>query len=70
MNKSARPRQVKGLGEVSIRVRDLDAMQKFYEEVVGLEVAAHRGLCQTGREFCILQSRRGLRRSQAESRPL
>jgi len=31
-------RHVKGLGEVSIRVRDLDAMQKFYEEVVGLEV--------------------------------
>ena len=31
-------RRVKGLGEVSIQVRDLDAMQKFYEEVVGLEV--------------------------------
>src|SRR3990172_3664953 len=38
MNKSDRPRRVKGLGEVSIRVRDLDAMHKFYEEVVGLEV--------------------------------
>ena len=38
MDKSDRPRQVKGLGEVSIRVRDLDAMHKFYEEVVGLEV--------------------------------
>ena len=38
MNKSAHPRRVKGLGEVSIRVRDLDAMHKFYEEVVGLEV--------------------------------
>jgi len=25
-------RRVKGLGEVSIRVRDLDAMHKFYEE--------------------------------------
>ena len=36
MNKLAH--QVKGLGEVSIRVRDLNAMQKFYEEVVGLEV--------------------------------
>jgi len=36
MNKSNR--RVKGLGEVSIRVRDLDAMHKFYEEVVGLEV--------------------------------
>ncbi len=38
MDKSARPHRVKGLGEVSIRVRDLDAMYKFYEEVVGLEV--------------------------------
>jgi len=38
MNKSDHPRRVKGLGEVSIRVKDLDAMQKFYEEVVGLEV--------------------------------
>ena len=38
MNKSDRPRRIKGLGEVSIRVKDLDAMHKFYEEVVGLEV--------------------------------
>jgi len=30
--------RVKGLGEVSIRLRDLDAMNKFYEEVMGLEV--------------------------------
>ena len=36
INKS--DRRVKGLGEVSIRVKDLDAMQKFYEEVIGLEV--------------------------------
>ena len=36
MNKS--DRVIKGLGEVSIRVKDLDAMQKFYEEVLGLEV--------------------------------
>ncbi|HET9907844.1 MAG TPA: VOC family protein [Anaerolineales bacterium] len=36
MNKS--DRRVKGLGEVSICVRDLDAMHKFYEEVVGLQV--------------------------------
>jgi len=36
MNKSNR--RVKGLGEVSIQVRDLNAMHKFYEEVVGLEV--------------------------------
>ena len=38
MDKSNHPRRIKGLGEVSIRVRDLDAMHKFYEEVVGLEV--------------------------------
>ena len=36
MNKSGR--RVKGLGEVSICVKDLDVMHKFYEEVVGLEV--------------------------------
>jgi len=36
MNKS--DRRVKALGEVSIRVKDLDTMHKFYEEVVGLEV--------------------------------
>jgi catechol-2,3-dioxygenase len=36
MNDSVR--RIKGLGEVSIRVKDLDIMHKFYEEVVGLEV--------------------------------
>ena len=36
MNTSVRP--IKGLGEVSIRVKDLDAIRDFYEEVVGLEV--------------------------------
>ena len=36
MNKS--DRRIKGLGEVSICVKNLDAMHKFYEEVVGLEV--------------------------------
>jgi len=61
-------RRVKGLGEVSIRVTDLDAMHKFYEEVVGLEVAARRGLCQAGREFRVLQSRRRPWRSYTESR--
>jgi catechol 2,3-dioxygenase-like lactoylglutathione lyase family enzyme len=29
---------VKNLGEIALRVRDLDAMQKFYEDVVGLEL--------------------------------
>jgi catechol 2,3-dioxygenase-like lactoylglutathione lyase family enzyme len=36
MNKSRS--RIKGLGEVSLRVQDLDVMQKFYEDVVGLEV--------------------------------
>jgi catechol-2,3-dioxygenase len=31
-------RRIRGIGEVSIRVGDLDAMSKFYEDVVGLEV--------------------------------
>lgn len=35
MNKS--DRRVKGLGEVSICVKDLDAMQKFYEEIVEIK---------------------------------
>jgi len=36
MNKS--DCRIKGLSEVSIRVNNLDAMHKFYEEVIGLEV--------------------------------
>lgn len=36
MNKSEH--RVKGLGEVSIRVKNLPVMHKFYEEVIGLEV--------------------------------
>jgi catechol 2,3-dioxygenase-like lactoylglutathione lyase family enzyme len=38
MNETSRPRRIKGLGEVSIRVKDLDVMHRFYEEVLGLEV--------------------------------
>ena len=38
MSESTRP--IKALGEVVLRVRDLDAMQEFYEHVVGLELLA------------------------------
>jgi catechol 2,3-dioxygenase len=31
-------RSIKGLGEIALRVRDLDAMQRFYEQVIGLEL--------------------------------
>jgi catechol 2,3-dioxygenase-like lactoylglutathione lyase family enzyme len=31
-------RPIKSLGEVALRVSDLDAMQRFYQEVVGLEL--------------------------------
>jgi catechol 2,3-dioxygenase-like lactoylglutathione lyase family enzyme len=30
--------RIKGLGEVSLLVKNLDTMQKFYEEVIGLDV--------------------------------
>jgi catechol-2,3-dioxygenase len=36
MNESAS--RIKGLGEVSLRVQNLTSMQKFYEDVVGLQV--------------------------------
>lgn len=35
----SRPQKaIKGLGEIALRVSDLDRMQKFYEEVIGLEL--------------------------------
>jgi catechol 2,3-dioxygenase-like lactoylglutathione lyase family enzyme len=35
---SASERRIKGLGEVSIRVKDFERMERFYEQVLGLEV--------------------------------
>ncbi len=29
---------VRGLGEIALRVNDLDMMQEFYEKVIGLDV--------------------------------
>ena len=31
-------RRIKGLGEIALSVHDLDAMQRFYEQVIRLEV--------------------------------
>ncbi len=36
MNKLNRP--VQGLAEISLRVHDLEAMRRFYEEVIGFEI--------------------------------
>jgi catechol 2,3-dioxygenase-like lactoylglutathione lyase family enzyme len=35
----SRPQKaIKGLGEIALRVNDLDAMQQFYAEIIGLEL--------------------------------
>jgi catechol-2,3-dioxygenase len=31
-------RTIKGLGEITLQVHDLDAMQQLYEQIIGLEV--------------------------------
>lgn len=36
--KDERERPIKALGEIVLRVRDLNAMQEFYENVMGLEL--------------------------------
>jgi len=33
-------KSMRGLGEIALRVNNLDAMQKFYEEVIGLPLMA------------------------------
>jgi catechol 2,3-dioxygenase-like lactoylglutathione lyase family enzyme len=32
------PRSIRGLGEVALRVTDLEAMQAFYHDIIGLEL--------------------------------
>ena len=36
-------KMIKGLGEIALRVNNLDTMQKFYEHVIGLEVLNRSG---------------------------
>ena len=36
---------VRGLGEIALRVNNLDAMQKFYEEVIGLPLMTRVSNC-------------------------
>jgi len=36
---------VRGLGEIAFRVNNLDAMQKFYEEVIGLPLMVRDSNC-------------------------
>jgi len=36
---------VRGLGEIALRVNNLDAMQKFYEEVIGLSLMTRDTTC-------------------------
>jgi len=36
---------VRGLGEIAMRVNNLDAMQKFYEEVIGLPLMTRVANC-------------------------
>jgi catechol 2,3-dioxygenase len=36
---------VRGLGEIAFRVNNLDAMQKFYEEVIGLPLMTRDSSC-------------------------
>ena len=41
--------RVKALGEIALRVEDLEAMQRFYQEVIGLHLLKrfdHNSICQ------------------------
>jgi catechol-2,3-dioxygenase len=44
-NSNAIPTAVRGLGEIALRVNNLDVMQKFYEEAIGLPLMARDSSC-------------------------
>ena len=67
MNQTARPRRVKGLGEVSIRVRDLDAMHKFYEEVVARSLVVLLRPSGESAGVCLLRCQRGVGHGRART---
>ncbi|MBX2856128.1 MAG: VOC family protein [Rhodobacteraceae bacterium] len=41
-DQAARGFKVRALGEIAIRCRDMDAMERFYQDVIGLELLAQR----------------------------
>ena len=55
---------VRGLGEIVLRVNNLDTMQKFYEEVIGLPLMTRVP------QLRVLQDCGRLWRAQSSARPL
>jgi catechol-2,3-dioxygenase len=44
-NSGRKPPAVRGIGEIALRVNNLDAMQKFYEQVIGLPLMSRVPNC-------------------------
>jgi catechol-2,3-dioxygenase len=44
-NSNENPAAVRGLGEIALRVNNLDVMQKFYEDAIGLPLMARDSSC-------------------------
>jgi catechol-2,3-dioxygenase len=45
LTSNEKPAPVRGLGEIALRVNNLDAMQTFYEEVIGLPLMSRVPNC-------------------------